>query len=166
MDDLFDKKDMRMLTIIPLAIIVLYALKGLFEYGQSFLMGSVAIKVVTDIRDKIYQHLQTLSLAFFTKYPTGVLMSRIVSDTSLLQSTVSNSITNLLQSSLTIVGLTCYTFWVNWQLAAISYLIILWAFVPHQDIREEKQKIQHQEPGKGRRYCQVSPRDHHRHPHR
>ena len=130
MDDLFDKKDMRMLTLIPLAIIVLYALKGLFEYGQAYLMGSVAIKVVTDIRDKIYQHLQTLSLAFFTKYPTGVLMSRIVNDSSLLQSTVSDSITTMLQSSLTIVGLTCYTLWVNWKLALISYLIILWAFVP------------------------------------
>ena len=130
MDDLFDQKDMRMLTLIPLAIIVLYFFKGLFQYSQAYLMGSVAIRVVTDIRDKIYQHLQTLSLAFFTKYPTGVLMSRIVNDSSLLQSTVSDSITTLLQSSLTIVGLTCYTFWVNWKLALMSYLIILWAIIP------------------------------------
>jgi len=130
MDDLFDKKDMRMLTLLPLAIIVLYALKGLFQYSQEYLMGSVAIKVVTDIRDKIYRHLQTLSFAFFTKYPSGVFMSRIVNDSSLLQSTVSNNITTLLQSSLTIVGLTGYTFWVNWKLAGISYLIILWAIIP------------------------------------
>jgi subfamily B ATP-binding cassette protein MsbA len=130
MDDLFDKKDLRMLTIIPVAIILLYFFKGLFEYSQAYLMGSVAIRVITDLRDKIYQHLQTLSLAFFTKFPTGILMSRIVNDTALLQSTVSDSITSLLQSSLTIVGLTGYTFWVNWKLAAVSYLIILWAIIP------------------------------------
>ena len=130
MDDLFDKKDLRMLTIIPVAIILLYFFKGLFEYTQAYLMGSVAIRVITNIRDKIYQHLQTLSIAFFTKFPTGVLMSRIVNDTAFLQSTVSDSITSLIQSSLTIVGLTGYTFWVNWKLAAISYLIILWAIIP------------------------------------
>jgi subfamily B ATP-binding cassette protein MsbA len=141
MDDLFDQKDMRMLTLIPLAIIVLYFFKGLFQYSQAYLMGSVAIRVVTDIRDKIYQHLQTLSLAFFTKYPTGVLMSRIVNDSSLLQSTVSGSITTLLQSSLTIVGLSCYTFWVNWKLAAVSYLIILWAIIPIRKFGKKSRKF-------------------------
>jgi subfamily B ATP-binding cassette protein MsbA len=130
MDDVFDKKDLRMLTIIPVGIVLLYFFKGLFQYSQAYLMGSVAIKVVTDIRDKIFYHLQTLSLAFFTKYPTGVLMSRIGNDTTLLQSIVSDSITSLLQSSLTIVGLTGYTFWVNWKLAIISYLVILWAIIP------------------------------------
>ena len=141
MDDLFDQKDMRMLTIIPLAIIVLYFFKGLFQYSQAYLMGSVAIRVVTDIRDKIYHHLQTLSLAFFTKYPTGVLMSRIVNDSSLLQSTVSDSITTLLQSSLTIVGLSCYTFWVNWKLAAVSYLIIFWAIIPIRKFGKKSRKF-------------------------
>ncbi len=130
MDDLFDKKDLRMLTIIPVVIILLYFSKGLFEYSQAYLMGSVAIKVVTDIRDKIFHHLQTLSLSFFTKCPTGILMSRIGNDTTLLQSIVSDSITSLLQNSLTVVGLTGYTFWVNWKLAVISYLVILWAIIP------------------------------------
>lgn len=130
MDDVFDKKDLRMLTIIPVVIILLYFSKGLFEYSQAYLMGSVAIKVVTDIRDKIFHHLQTLSLSFFTKCPTGILMSRIGNDTTLLQSIVSDSITSLLQNSLTVVGLTGYTFWVNWKLAVISYLVILWAIIP------------------------------------
>jgi subfamily B ATP-binding cassette protein MsbA len=141
MDDVFDKKDLRMLTIIPIAIILLYFFKGLFEYGQAYLMGSVAIKVVTDIRDKIFHHLQTLSLAFFTKYPTGVLMSRIGNDTSLLQVTVSESITSLLQSSLTIVGLTGYTLWVNWKLAIISFLIIFWAIIPIRIFGKKSRKF-------------------------
>ncbi len=141
MDDLFDKKDLHMLTFIPIAIIVLYFLKGLFQYSQAYLMGYVAINVVTDIRDKIYHHLQTLSLSFFTKNPTGILMSRIGNDTNLLQSTVSDSITNLLRDSLTIVGLTGYTFWVNWKLAAVSYLIILWAIIPIRVFGKKSRKF-------------------------
>lgn len=75
MDDIFVAKNLKMLTVIPFAIIVIYLLKGVFFYGQFYLMGYVAMRVVTDIRDKIYQHLHTLSLAFFTKTPTGVLIS-------------------------------------------------------------------------------------------
>ncbi len=141
MDDVFAEKNMQMLAIIPLVIVVLYFLKGLFHYGQAYLMGYVAIRVVTDIRDRIYHHLQTLSLAFFTKNPTGVLMSRIANDTSLLQSTVSDSITSLLRNALTIVGLTGYTFWVNWKLATISYLIILWAIIPIQIFGKKSRKF-------------------------
>ena len=141
MDDLFAEKNMQMLVLIPLAIVVLYFFKGLFHYGQAYLMGYVAVKVVTDIRDKIYHHLQTLSLAFFTKNPTGILMSRIANDTALLQSTVSDSITSLLRNTLTIIGLTGYTFWVNWKLATLSYLIILWAIIPIQIFGRKSRKF-------------------------
>ncbi len=130
MDDIFVAKDMFILTVIPFVIIILYFLKGLFYYGQFYFMGYVAMRVVTDIRDKIYQHLHTLSLAFFTRNPTGVLISRIGNDTNLLQSTVSDSITTFLTDAFTILGLTGYTFWVNWKLAALSYLIILWTIIP------------------------------------
>ena len=130
MDDIFVQKNLTMLRLVPLAIVGLYLLKGLFDYFQEYLMGYVAVKVVTDIRDEIYCHLQKLSLAFFIRNPTGIIMSRISNDTNLLQSTVSDSITNFLRDALTIAGLTGYTFWVNWKLAAMSYLVILWALVP------------------------------------
>jgi len=141
MDDIFAEKNMKMLTLIPIVIIIIYVLKGLFQYGQAYMMGYVSIRVVTDIRDKIYHHLQTLSLTFFTKNPTGVLMSRIAADTNLLQSTVSDSITSLLRNVLTIVGLSGYTFWVNWKLATISYLIILWAIIPIQIFGRKSRKF-------------------------
>ena len=141
MDDVFADKNIKMLTVIPFAIVLLYFLKGLFQYGQAYWMGYVAIKVVTDIRDKIYHHLQTLSLAFFTKNPTGVLISRLGNDTSLLQSTVSDSITSLLRNFLTITGLTGYTFWVNWKLATISYLIIIWAIIPIQKFGKKSRRF-------------------------
>jgi subfamily B ATP-binding cassette protein MsbA len=141
MDDIFVAKNLKMLTVIPFAIIVLYFLKGLFHYGQFYLMGHVAMRVVTDIRDKIYHHLHTLSLAFFTKNPTGVLISRIANDTNLLQSTVSDSITTFLRDAFTILGLTGYTFWVNWKLASLSYLIILWTIVPIQIFGRKSRKF-------------------------
>ena len=129
-DDIFAKKNMWLLTVIPIAIVILYFLKGLFHFVSHYLMGWVGIRVVIDIRDKIYYHLQTLSLAFFTKNPTGVLMSRLSNDTNLLQTTVSNAPISLVRNILNIVVLSGYTFWVNWKLAAMSYLVIFWAIIP------------------------------------
>jgi subfamily B ATP-binding cassette protein MsbA len=129
-DRIFFNKDLRMLTLIPPVIIILYLLKGIFDYGQSYLMGYVGHRAVTDIRDAIYAHLQTLSLSFFTRVPTGVLMSRIANDTNLLQRTVSDVVTSVLRDAFTIIGLTGVIFYQDWRLALISFFIIPWAIIP------------------------------------
>ncbi len=129
-DRIFFDKDLRMLTLIPPVIIILYIFKGLFDYGQSYLMGYVGHRAVTDIRDAIYAHLQTLSLSFFTRMPTGVLMSRIANDTNLLQRAVSDVVTSVLRDAFTIIGLTGVIFYQDWRLALISFFIIPWAIIP------------------------------------
>ncbi|MBP1722199.1 MAG: ABC-type multidrug transport system, ATPase and permease component [Deltaproteobacteria bacterium] len=131
MDDIFVQKNLTMLRLVPLAIVGLYLLKGLFDYFQEYLMGYVAVKVVTDIRDEIYGHLQKLSLAFFIRNPTGILMSRIGNDTNLLQSTVSDSITNFLRDE------------------ACRHVLPGHSLGPgaHPHLRHQKPEVQHQEPG-------------------
>ncbi|MFH1624340.1 MAG: ABC transporter transmembrane domain-containing protein [Pseudomonadota bacterium] len=61
LDEIFFKKDISMLHLIPLAVILLYFLKGAFDYGQTYLMSYVGQRIVTDIRNKLYRHIQTLS---------------------------------------------------------------------------------------------------------
>src|SRR4030042_3225759 len=86
-------KDREMLRLLPIAIILLFLLKGIFNYAQAYLMNYVGLKTIADIREKLYNHLQTLSLSFFTKTPTGILISRITNDVNLIQGSVSNAIT-------------------------------------------------------------------------
>ena len=64
-------------------------------------MNFVGLRVVADIREKLYNHLQTLSLSFFTRTPTGILISRITNDVNLIQGSVSNAITGLLKDAFT-----------------------------------------------------------------
>src|SRR5512139_1631329 len=64
LDDVFFKKDLVMLQLIPLAIVGLFLLKGVFDYGQSYLMSYVGQRIITDLREKIYHHLHSLSLPF------------------------------------------------------------------------------------------------------
>jgi subfamily B ATP-binding cassette protein MsbA len=123
LDDVFLKKDAQMLFLLPIAIILLFLLKGIFDYGQAYLMNYVGLRIVADMREKLYNHLQNLSLSFFTKTPTGILISRITNDVNLIQGSVSNVVTGLIKDAFTILGLTGVVFYRNWKLAIIAFII-------------------------------------------
>ncbi len=130
LDDVFFKKDLTMLKLIPLAIIGVFVLKGLFDYGQAYLMSYVGQRIITDLREKIYHHLHSLSLSFFTKNPTGVLMSRVMNDVNLVQAAVTDAVTGLLKDIFTILGLVFVVFYRDWQLAILALVIFPVAVYP------------------------------------
>jgi subfamily B ATP-binding cassette protein MsbA len=129
-DDVFINKDTKKLLLIPIALILLVLIKGIFDYAQAYLMHFVGLRVVADIREKLYNHLQDLSLSFFTKTPTGILISRITNDVNLIQASVSNVVTGLLKDVFTIFGLTGIAFYSNWKLALFAILAFPVGIIP------------------------------------
>ncbi len=130
MDKIFVDKDMRMLFLIPAFIIGLFLIKGVFYYGQTYLMSFVGLRIVADLREKLYHHLQYLSLSFFTKTPTGILISRLTNDISLIQGAVSSAITSVLRDCFSIITLTVVVFYRDWKLACIAFIILPLAAIP------------------------------------
>jgi subfamily B ATP-binding cassette protein MsbA len=141
LDDVFLKKDTKILFLLPIAIILLFFIKGIFDYGQAYLMNFVGLRIVADMREKLYNHLQNLSLSFFTKTPTGVLISRITNDVNLIQGAVSNTITGLLKDAFTIVGLSGVIFYRNWKLAIIAFIIFPLAIIPIKEFGKRLRKF-------------------------
>jgi len=123
LDEIFIKKDGRMLTWIPLAIILLYLLKGACNYGQTIIMSYIGQRIIADLRNNLYWQIQRQSLAFFTKHPTGLLMSRITNDVAYVQGAVSEAVTSLLRDSSTLIFLIFVVFYRDWQLAIIGMLV-------------------------------------------
>jgi subfamily B ATP-binding cassette protein MsbA len=130
LDDIFFKKDLTMLKLLPIAIVALFILKGVFNYGQAYLMSYVGQRIIADLREKIYHHLQSLSLSYFTRNPTGVLMSRITNDVNLVQGAVTDAVTGLLRDFFTIVGLVGVVFYRDWQLAIVALIVFPVAIYP------------------------------------
>lgn len=139
--DLLLKQDMEMLLLLPIGIILLFFFKGLFDYGQAYLMNFVGLRVVADIRQKLYDHLQNLSLSFFTRTPTGVLISRITNDVNLVQGSVSNAITGLIKDSVTILGLTAVVFYRDWKLGLIAFIVFPIALIPIKEFAKRLRKF-------------------------
>jgi len=141
LDDVFISKDNQKLLLLPVAIVLLFLVKGLFDYLQAYLMNYVGLKVVADLREKLYNHLQHLSLSFFTRTPTGVLISRITNDVNLIQASVSNVVTGLLKDAFTIFGLTGVVFYRNWKLAIVAFLIFPLAILPIKQFGKKLRKF-------------------------
>ncbi|MGE5799442.1 MAG: lipid A export permease/ATP-binding protein MsbA [Syntrophaceae bacterium] len=130
MDDIFLDRNEGMLVLIPIAVIVIYLLKGACNYGQTILMSHIGFRIVTDLRSDLYRHILRQPLSFFTKSPTGILISRITNDVTYLQGAVSEAVTSLLKDTFTLVGLVFVIFWRDWQLAIIASLVFPLAVYP------------------------------------
>jgi subfamily B ATP-binding cassette protein MsbA len=130
LDDIFIRKDIFMLKVIPIVVIGVSLIKGMADYGQSYLMSHVGQRIITDMRDRLYQHIQRLSLSFFTRTPTGVLISRITNDVNLIQGAVTDAITGILKDLFTIICLLGVVFYRDWFLATIAILVFPWMAIP------------------------------------
>lgn len=124
----FDKvllnKDLKLLYLLPPAIIIVSILKGVTSYARDYFMGYVGQKVVNDIRDRLYSHVTSLSFSYFTKTPTGVIISRIINDVNLVQGALTRAPSSLVQGVTTMVALTVYIIYLNWRLAAFSVVVL------------------------------------------
>ncbi len=124
----FDKvllnKDLKLLFLLPPAIIIVSILKGVASYGRDYFMGYVGQKVVNDIRDRLYSHATSLSFSYFTKTPTGVIISRIINDVNLVQGALTRAPSSLVQGLTTMLALTGYILYLNWRLAAFSIVVL------------------------------------------
>jgi subfamily B ATP-binding cassette protein MsbA len=140
-DEIFVSKDMTALTWIPFVIIGIFLFKGLCSYGQVILMSSIGMRIVTDLRNKLYECIQRQSLAFFTENSTGILMSRITNDVLSVQTTVSEAVTALVKDSFTLICLVGVIFYTDWKLALIAMVVFPLTAYPIAHFGKKMRKV-------------------------
>lgn len=117
-------KDFHLLQIIGFSLIAIIILQSLTGFVKGILLTVFSSRVLFDIRVKLFEHLQDLSLKFFRKNQTGYLMSRISSDVQSLHGLLADTILSIIQNALTfIVGIGA-VFYIHKKLALISLLIL------------------------------------------
>jgi ABC-type multidrug transport system fused ATPase/permease subunit len=91
-------------------------------YAQTYLVGWVGQRALQDLRQRIFAHLQAMSIGFFTRRQPGVLISRLTNDVQALDSLVTDGIVTLFSSSLTLIGVVVILLLLDVQLALITFL--------------------------------------------
>ena len=108
---------------LPLTLIVVEIVKGLSYYGQAYFMGNIGQRIIMDIRNALFEHIQSLPMGYFHDTNTGTLVSRIMNDVSLLQGAVTSAVAGSLRDSFSAAGLIGLAFYRDWKLAALTFLV-------------------------------------------
>jgi len=116
-------KDFTVLNFIALGLLGLFAAKGFASYGQTYLMSLVSYKLVVDLRNQAYEHLQRLSLSFYKKKRTGEIISRLINDVDVIQNVFVNEMSNFFGSFLLVAGVLAFIFYIHWQLSVFLLII-------------------------------------------
>ncbi len=104
-------------------IVILIFFKGFFDYFQSYLMAAVEQGIIRDIRNDLYEHLNRLSLGYFTQTRTGQIISRITNDVALVNGGVSASFVTLIKNPLLIATYLGIAIYLSWALTLIALVV-------------------------------------------
>jgi ATP-binding cassette, subfamily B, bacterial MsbA len=141
MDEIFLKRDLVMLKVIPLVLLGAYLLKGAARFGQSYLMAAVGERVIARIRGELHGHIQAMPLAFFKALHSAELMARVVTDVNRLARLSSTVLVMAVRQVGTIIALLVVMFAREWVLALIAMAVFPAAAVTVRGIGRKLYKI-------------------------
>jgi len=132
--DLLDKilveKNELYLNLLPIVLIIVFGVKSISYYTYSFLLEIVGQTIIRDLRTRLFTHIHRQPLSFFSSMPTGTLISRVISDVTLMQQAVSNALVNILRDFFQVIILLGVVFYMNWKLAMIAFVLLPIAAYP------------------------------------
>lgn len=111
------------LLATSVGVILFFLLKGVASYLSIYLINWVGFKVVEELRRECFAKLQHLQLRFYSKHNSGELISRVISDTTMVQHAVSGVVVDISQQPFLLVGALAYMIRQDWMLAALSLVV-------------------------------------------
>ena len=126
--DMVDKvlmdKDMMLLNIIAGGIVVVFLFRGIFYYGQSYLVSYIAQRVIIDVRELLYIKFQKLQLSYYEKKQTGTIMSYITNDVAALQAALVDSLIEMVTELSILIGSLIMMFYLDWKLSIVTLVVV------------------------------------------
>jgi ATP-binding cassette subfamily B protein len=123
-DDGIRQHDLAKLWWIVGAFLLFGLLSWGMSYVQTYLTGWVGERILADLRNHLFDHLQDLSLGFYERNRAGVIISRLTNDVEAIDQLVTDGVTSLVQNTLTLVGTAILLFILDWRLALATLVVI------------------------------------------
>jgi ABC-type multidrug transport system fused ATPase/permease subunit len=141
--------DVAALDLIVLAFVVVAILYAVATFLQTYLVGWVGTRALQDLRERVFIHVQAMSIGFFTRRSPGVLISRMTNDIEALNQLVTDGVVTMFSSTLTLVGVIVIMLILDVQLALITFLTfpllaiasVIFRIVSHGAYRETRERI-------------------------
>jgi ABC-type multidrug transport system fused ATPase/permease subunit len=123
-DEGIAQHDLNKLWWIVGAFLIAGLLNWGLTYAQTYLTGWVGERILADLRNRLFDHLQDLSLGFYERNRAGVIISRLTNDVEAIDQLVTDGVTSLVQNTLTLIGTAILLFILDWRLALATLVVI------------------------------------------
>ncbi len=123
-DDVLMSKDMLMLNLIAAGILIVMFTRGVFYYGQSYLVSYVGQRVIIDVRSVLFRKFQRMPLSYYDKQQTGTVMSYITNDVAVMQSAIVDNLIELVTEGSILIGSLAMMIYLDWKLSLLTLMTI------------------------------------------
>jgi len=142
-DDLLIKQDPKMLTLVPLALIVIYIIKATGAYLQNIFMQHIGLSIISRMREELLKKVMHLDMYFLFKNSSGEFIARITGDIGRIQYFVTNMLPDFVREVLTGTALITYIIWLNPLLSFYSLVLMPLAIYPLVLAAKRLKKLSH-----------------------
>ncbi len=126
--DMIDKvladKNMALLNVICIGIVVVFLVRGIFYFGQSYLVSYIGQKVIIDIREVMFRKFQRMPMSYFDKHQTGETMSYITNDVAAVQAALVENLIELFTESSILIGSIAMMLYLDWKLTLLTLIVV------------------------------------------
>lgn len=117
-------------ALVSAGILLVFAIKGICDYLGNFLVNHVGLHAITDLRQRVFDHVLRQDTSFFEAHSTGRLMSSVMNDIEKIQVAVSHMLADWLRQSFSAIGLLLVLFRQDWKLALFSLTVLPFVMIP------------------------------------
>ena len=122
-DRILPNADYVLFWIVASGMIIIYCMRSILRYIACYLVDYMGVRVMVDLRQKLFHHLQSLSLRFYEEYRTGKLISNVISDVAMLQMLL-RTLTQLGEQIFQLCLIAGLLMMINWQMGILVFLTI------------------------------------------
>lgn len=146
LDESFVNRDPEWTRLMPLVIILVFLLRAAAGFFSTYSMADVGRNIIRDMRSQMFSRMIHLPASYFDRSSTGHLLSKFTFDSEQVAVAATDAVTVLVRDSLTVVGLLCWMFYLNWRLSLVflvtAPVITLFVLLVNKRFRRISQKIQ------------------------
>ncbi len=123
-DEVLAEKNMMMLNIISVSIVVVFLFRGVFYYGQAYLVSYIGQRVIIDVREVLFRKFQRMPLSYFDRHQTGETMSYLTNDVNALQNALVDSLIEMTTEGSILIGSLGMMVYLDWKLSILTLVVI------------------------------------------
>jgi ATP-binding cassette, subfamily B, bacterial MsbA len=128
--EVFEKKKVEYLYLVPAGIVGVFLLRGLVGYGSVYFTEYVGQKIIQDLRKALNDHIQRLPLSYFNHTSTAALISRVSNDVAVVRGALTETVAAVLKDATSLIFLLATAFIMDWFMALIAFVVFPLAVYP------------------------------------